>query len=160
MKAHKTHKSPLIICTESRGCAGSSGVLLYPSTDRSRATRLLSHHLLTAAAQANAFWRNTDLKVCSHWIKWDTFWSTSMCGLSNVSCQRFTETHNIWRGNPVIADVNSNTIYIFPIDPGKSYLGLALTISVYWSVTSPKCRSQLQLSVAQDIYIQGFLPQT
>lgn len=55
---------------------------------------------------------------------------------------------------------NSNTIYIFPIDPGKSYLGLALTISVYWSFTSPKCRSQLQLSVAQDIYIQGFLPQT
>lgn len=55
---------------------------------------------------------------------------------------------------------NSNTIYIFPINPGKSYLGLALTISVYWSVTSPKCRSRLQLSVAQDIYIQGFLPQT
>lgn len=55
MKAHKTHKSPLIICTESQGCAGSSGVLLYPSTDRSRATRLLSHHLLMAAAQANAF---------------------------------------------------------------------------------------------------------
>lgn len=89
MKAHKTHKSPLIICAESGGCVGSSGVLLYLSTDRSRAnfsSLTIYWHWLPLRLMLS----QETLQVCSHWIKWDRFRSTSMWGPSKVGCQRFT----------------------------------------------------------------------
>lgn len=140
MKAHKTHKSPLIICTESRGCAGSSGVLLYASTDRSRATHLLSHHLLTRRlllSEETLIWRcavtesnGTDFEAplcvaCPMWTVWGLlrpmkFWGKGKKGEPSD-----------WRRPPLFFLKFKYNLHapIFPIDPVKSYLGLGLRFS-------------------------------